>query len=65
MFEFRPENELDFYNYFKMDLLKIPKWHFLKIEILTQETAYKYIPKKKFKCFELKPDSSFSAVFIK
>ena len=36
-YKLRPENALDFYKVFKMDLLNI--WHFLKIEIITQETA--------------------------
>ena len=40
-FEFKPENALDIYNFLKMDLLKIP--NFLKNEIITQKTAYKYI----------------------
>ena len=28
----------------------------MRIVIITQKTAYKYIPKKKFRCFDLKPD---------
>jgi len=33
----------------------------MRIVIITQKTAYKYIPKKKFRCFDLKPDGPFSA----
>ena len=64
LFNLRPVNALDFYNFFKIDLLKIPKvafsenWEYNSVAC----SAYIHNPKKKFRCFDLKPDGPFSAV---
>ena len=58
---FRPVNALSTVS-LKLICSKFPRWHFLKMEIITRWTALKYIPKKKFRCFDLEPDGPFSAV---
>ena len=47
----------------KLICSKFPRLHFLKNENITQYSAYKQNPKKKLRCFDLKPDGPFSAVW--
>ena len=36
LFNLRPVNALDFYNFLNLICSKFPRWHFLKIENITQ-----------------------------
>ena len=36
LFNLRPVNALDFYNFLKLICSEFPRWHFLKIENITQ-----------------------------
>ena len=44
---------------------KFPWLQYLKINIITQKTAYKYISKKKFTNFDLKPDGPVGQEYLK
>ena len=51
-----------FLHFLKVIYLKFLRWHFLKIENITQYPANKHYPQKKFRCINLKTDGSFSVL---
>ena len=62
MIEFRLKNALDFYNFFKMDLLKIPSVAFSENLDYNSEACILTYSEEQNRCFALKPDGSFSDV---
>ena len=62
MIELRLKNALDFYNFFKMDLLKFPKVAFSKNLDYNSEACILIYSEIKIRCFDLNPVGSFSAV---
>ena len=61
-FELRLKNALDFYNFLKMDLIKIPQVAFPENLDYNSEACTLIYSEKKNGCFDLNPDGSFSAV---